>query len=810
MQPLSANLGLPNNQHLNNMKPLHFLFALVCSFSITHFHAQCFTDLVFNDSGNCTGANNGSVLLVNTTCPNVTSFTLAWTATDGNNGNQTFTGSTFQFWIQNPPFGSNEICFIATGLDSNNEVVTVEEECFTMNVGIPMIITADVFQNSSGCGLNNGCANLNVIGGVPPYTFYMGTSSPGATLNGSLPMLICNLPAGPQYIVVTDAAGCTNMQPFNIPSDNPAGLTGVLYNDLNGDGIQGTGTFAEPALNNQPVYVIEADVTVYTNSAGYFYLPDLPDGVYTVQFAGDNEAYTSGDPISVIVPGCTNIPVQSTTPFYNANAGLTSWSSLLQCQNGMNTGVWIANSGNAPLNGTLTMTGGESLTFSAANNGTNYSTNDNGVVTWNINNQSPGTQVAYNLHINGPGTALIGQTFPLTFTLTLYNNLNEVIYENTLTTNPTVSCSYDPNDKAAFPEGYQEPHYILEDTEITYRIRFQNTGNAPAEDVHIEDMIDIEHLDLNTFEPVFASHDYVTEVHPNGMVKFIFNNIMLADSVNNEPASHGYLIYRIATRNDIQPGDVITNAAAIYFDQNEPVITNETWHTIFDCNDLSALEGSSSQCEDDLVDVSDFTPYVEEISWSLNGSVFSTENVATLSGLELGENTLALTLTNPLCQVTSSMNIVVHPMPEVNLVFADGQLSTTAIGTYVWTFNFEVIEGATSNHYTPIADGTYSVIVTNEFDCVGTSDLAVTSVRELLGDQPVVYPNPTNVNSVVRLPSGLWSTQLLDASGRTIVIQNNVQGTIPFDMSNLSEGYYILRLNNANGAAVQIPVVVGK
>ena len=108
-----------------------------------------------------------------------------------------------------------------------------------------------------------------------------------------------------------------------------------------------------------------------------------------------------------------------------------------------------------------------------------------------------------------------------------------------------------------------------------------------------------------------------------------------------------------------------------------------------------------------------------------------------------------------------------------------------------------------------MADGIYSVVVTNEFDCVGSAELLVTSVRESLGALPVIFPNPTNENSVVRLPSGMWSTQLLDASGRTISIQNNVQGTIPFGMNNLSEGYYILKLINANGALVQIPVIVG-
>jgi hypothetical protein len=55
---------------------------------------------------------------------------------------------------------------------------------------------------------------------------------------------------------------------------------------------------------------------------------------------------------------------------------------------------------------------------------------------------------------------------------------------------------------------------------------------------------------------------------------------MLADSNHNEPASHGYIQYRIKRTNNNTPGTQIKNTAYIYFDFNEPVVTNTAINTI--------------------------------------------------------------------------------------------------------------------------------------------------------------------------------------------------------------------------------------
>ena len=55
---------------------------------------------------------------------------------------------------------------------------------------------------------------------------------------------------------------------------------------------------------------------------------------------------------------------------------------------------------------------------------------------------------------------------------------------------------------------------------------------------------------------------------------------MLPDSNCNEPCSHGYIQYRIERTNSNTPVTQIKNTAYIYFDFNEPIVTNTALNTI--------------------------------------------------------------------------------------------------------------------------------------------------------------------------------------------------------------------------------------
>ncbi|MGH1338205.1 MAG: DUF7619 domain-containing protein [Aureispira sp.] len=140
-------------------------------------------------------------------------------------------------------------------------------------------------------------------------------------------------------------------------------------------------------------------------------------------------------------------------------------------------------------------------------------------------------------------------------------------------------ASYDPNDKAAQPVGYNSNfHYIEKNTALDYKIRFQNTGTDTAFNILILDTIS-PFLDLTTLQMGASSHAYTWSVNGN-VLKVRFSDIMLVDSNANEPLSHGFFRYRIEQVANNPLGSIINNEAAIYFDYNLPIFTNTTFHTV--------------------------------------------------------------------------------------------------------------------------------------------------------------------------------------------------------------------------------------
>jgi hypothetical protein len=110
---------------------------------------------------------------------------------------------------------------------------------------------------------------------------------------------------------------------------------------------------------------------------------------------------------------------------------------------------------------------------------------------------------------------------------------------------------------------------------LDYIIRFQNTGNDTAFTVKIINPIDTFKLNISSIEFVNASHPVnLNWINYQRNMEFKFENILLVDRNTNEPLSHGFVRYRIQPKTNLSAGDTITNFAAIYFDFNEPIITN--------------------------------------------------------------------------------------------------------------------------------------------------------------------------------------------------------------------------------------------
>ena len=87
-------------------------------------------------------------------------------------------------------------------------------------------------------------------------------------------------------------------------------------------------------------------------------------------------------------------------------------------------------------------------------------------------------------------------------------------------------------------------------------------------------------MDWSSLKVGYSDHDYVATISESGVLKFTFNNIHLLWQSSSEMASRGLVSYSITQNPNLSPGTSIKNSAAIYFDYNEPVITNQTLNTI--------------------------------------------------------------------------------------------------------------------------------------------------------------------------------------------------------------------------------------
>jgi uncharacterized repeat protein (TIGR01451 family) len=153
-----------------------------------------------------------------------------------------------------------------------------------------------------------------------------------------------------------------------------------------------------------------------------------------------------------------------------------------------------------------------------------------------------------------------------------------------------INGPYDPNQKRVSPLGTGEDAIVAPGTELIYTVEFQNTGNAPAFNVILLDTLDSD-FDLSTFQVLGYSHPMTYTILGNE-VNFSFQNIMLPDSGSNEPASHGWVSYKIKPNSTAPLGTVVTNRASIYFDNNVPVLTNKTKNTFDNNTGITSISAS--------------------------------------------------------------------------------------------------------------------------------------------------------------------------------------------------------------------------
>jgi uncharacterized repeat protein (TIGR01451 family) len=366
--------------------------------------------------------------------------------------------------------------------------------------------------------------------------------------------------------------------------NNSVQICGTVYFDANNNGVQDANT--EFGIANAQVQLLfnGAIFTTFTDQNGNYCI-FRPAGTYIIRVAASVYQGGTVNPASITLPATTVGTVYSNnnfgvyfqpgscnlavnlTPHTTVTAGFAAWYDVV-----------VTNVGSSVTSGTLNMFYDPTLVFTSSSPAQTTHNASTHTLTWNLANLYPGQQVSFWVNFSALTTTAIGYpAFNLVNVIT--NNCNDVNLNNNVdTVHQVATASWDPNNKLVEPIGDGVDGKIRANQEMFYTINFQNTGTAPAVNVVLHDDIETT-LDISTFRMLEASHPYVVQIDGREVV-WRFSNIMLPDSTNDEPNSHGYVRFAISQVPDLTQGTQITNSAAIYFDFNEPVLTNTALNTI--------------------------------------------------------------------------------------------------------------------------------------------------------------------------------------------------------------------------------------
>ena len=397
---------------------------------------------------------------------------------------------------------------------------------------------------------------------------------------------------GPQTILTSP---CNNMDTTFLPVDcnNSCSQTACasvyVFCDANNNNVFDAG---ELPVIGAPVQFMTSSIntiaTVYTDSSGYaeYCSNSFPN---TYLFAQINNYWLQqhgyGNTTGLLTLLTSNN--QTSTPgMYSLNCGsgntcadlwttVTPWIGYYQGQtNYIKLNIGNYGPGTASTY-TVTMTFPSGVTpVTSSINLPGYSISGN-TITWNLTNAYAGYSYSDIIYFTCPIGLPSGTAHYFTSTITATNNTTDCNTTNNAgNLLQLVGSSYDPNDKTVDLEENINP--ATTET-LTYVIRFQNTGTAPAQNIYILDTLSAN-LDWTSFELLETSHPMQVINLGNGVLRFDYPQIWLPDSSANEPESHGHLVYRIREQSTNGLGTEIFNTAHIYFDWNDAIVTNTTYN----------------------------------------------------------------------------------------------------------------------------------------------------------------------------------------------------------------------------------------
>jgi uncharacterized repeat protein (TIGR01451 family) len=379
-----------------------------------------------------------------------------------------------------------------------------------------------------------------------------------------------------------------------------SGIKLNAYLDENTNGTQDNGEqnfplgqFQYEMNNNGTVHNITAPTGMYNiydlNPANSYDVSFSVDPTYASNYAVTTSSYSN---ISVVIGGgliTYNFPVTITQSYNDLAIAIVPVEAPRPGFTYTNKIIYT-NLGNQTLaNGSLTFTKDAAITIATVSQpGVLYTSTG---FTYDFTNLLPFESRTIDVVLQVPAVPVVNGGDFLTNSAAIIPFNTDINWENDSSSlTQLVINGYDPNDKME-SRGPEILHATFtSDDYLYYTIRFENTGNASAINVRVNDVLDAQ-LDESSLRMVSASHAYSLDRIDSNLT-WRFDNIQLPVSVPNTSIGKGYITFKVKPNAGYAIGDIIPNTASIYFDFNPPIITN-TFTTEFTAP-LSANEFSSN------------------------------------------------------------------------------------------------------------------------------------------------------------------------------------------------------------------------
>lgn len=367
----------------------------------------------------------------------------------------------------------------------------------------------------------------------------------------------------------------TSMRDINVivlnGINNPSLVSGNVFMDINNDGIN-NGTdygISNSFLQSNPFYSFNVTDTngnyaMYIGTGAHSVsLANIPawfsvaPASHSFNFGTAGNTSSNNDFAIYPIPGTTELSLtmsaQSVRPLVESTVDLN-----------------VRNSGSDLTSGVLVLTLPDSVNFDTASE-TPTSIVGN-LITWNIAPLAPLQYHNIVVSVIADSGLVIGDSVYFEANVTASPGADINPANNLASGWVDVVNSFDPNIKTVFPNGTVPQSKIISGQPLTYRIDFENTGNANALTVRLTDILPVE-VKLNSIEILSSSHTYTTQIVYPRMLEFTFSGINLPPTSVDPNNSKGYIIFKVTPENNLSVGTLISNEAKIYFDNNSPVIT---------------------------------------------------------------------------------------------------------------------------------------------------------------------------------------------------------------------------------------------